>query len=113
MANKTKLSEWITWPARVLAAFIAIGVMLAAFGFRVDTPGDQWEDHDVQHVEEMEVHQEEFTKIDVALEKFDDMQMTQQVLVEAIVRGECIENPIENLQRQGLIAKCEELGIER
>jgi hypothetical protein len=37
----------------------------------------------------------------------------QERLLEAIVRGECIENPRENLARQGLLAKCRALGINR
>ena len=51
--------------------------------------------------------------MDDEITQINDRHMEQQVLVEAIVRGECIENPIENLERQGLITKCRELGIER
>jgi hypothetical protein len=38
---------------------------------------------------------------------------TQEKLLEAIVRGECIENPKANLARQGLLNKCRQLGIDR
>lgn len=34
-------------------------------------------------------------------------------LMESLVRGECIENPKADLARQGLLAKCRQLGIQR
>lgn len=34
-------------------------------------------------------------------------------LLESLVRGECIENPRADLARQGLLAKCRQLGIDR
>lgn len=34
-------------------------------------------------------------------------------LLESMVRGECLENPRADLARQGLLAKCRQLGIER
>lgn len=100
-------------PAAFIAGGAGIVTALVMLGFGFSSPADKWEDHDVQHVVEIEAQTQQFEKIDIALDNIDDMQMEQQTLVESIVRGECIENPIENLQRQGLIAKCEELGIER
>ena len=113
MAEKTKISEWIKWPAYLLGAITALAILLGSFGFGFSTPGEKWTEHDVQHVTEIEVQTQQFDKIDVALENIDDMQMEQQTLIESIVTGECIENPRENLERQRLIAKCRELGIER
>lgn len=113
MADKTKLSEWIRWPAAILGAITAIAILLGALGFDFSTPGTKWSEHDVQHVAEELIHSDNWDDMDSALTEINDRHMEQQTLVEAIVRGECIENPIENLQRQGLIAKCEELGIER
>ncbi len=108
-----KVSEWVKWPAYALASLVALGVMLAAFGFRVDSPGDRWDEHAVEHIAEETVHDEQFERIDVALEKIDGVQMEQQTLFEALVISDCIDNPVENLERQGLISKCRELGIER
>lgn len=35
----------------------------------------------------------------------------QEALLESLVRGECIENPRQDLARQGLLQKCINLGI--
>ena len=113
MANTIKFPEWVRWPAYILAAITAIGVLMGAFGFGFSTPGNKWTEHDVQHVAEELIHSDNWASMDVALTQINDRHMEQQVLVEAIVRGECIENPRENLERQGLITKCRELGIER
>jgi hypothetical protein len=37
----------------------------------------------------------------------------QERLLEALIRGECIENPKKDLARQGLLGKCRALGIDR
>ncbi len=111
--TKTTLPEWMKWPAAIIAALALIGILMGAFGFGFSTPGDQWEEHDVQHVAEELIHSDNWAEMGEAITEINDRHGEQQTLVEAIVRGECIENPIENLQRQGLIQKCEELGIER
>ena len=113
MADKIKITEWIKVPAYVLGAITAIAVLMGALGFGWSTPGNKWSAHDVQHVAEELIHSDNWASMDVALTQINDRHMEQQVLVEAIVRGECIENPRENLERQGLITKCRELGIER
>lgn len=113
MADKAKIIEWIKVPAWVLGAVTAIAVLLGALGFGWSTPGSKWNEHDVQHVAEELIHSDNWAEMDGALTQINDRHMEQQVLVEAIVRGECIENPRENLERQGLITKCRELGIER
>ena len=108
-----KIPEWIKWPAYIIGALVAIGVLLGALGFNWSTPGSRWDTHDVEHVVEAEIHTEQFARIDTALSNIDDVQMEQQTLFEALVISDCIENPVENLERQGLISKCRELGIER
>lgn len=113
MPNRSKITEWIKFPAYILGALTAIAVLLGALGFGWSTPGNKWDEHEVKHVAEMEVHDEQFQKIDAALENIDDVQMEQQTLFEALVISDCIENPRENLERQGLITKCRELGIAR
>ena len=113
MAKDSTIAEWAKWPAAIIGVLTVLGILMGAFGFGFSTPGDAWNEHNVQHVAEEVIHIEQFDKMDKTLQEIDMRNMEQQVLVESIVRGECIENPIENLQRQGLIAKCEELGIER
>lgn len=113
MAVKTKNYEWMKLPAYLVGFVTAVAILLGAFGFRFSTPGDKWNEHDVQHVAEEAIHIEQFEKMDITLKDIDARHLEQQTLVEAIVRGECIENPVENLQRQGLIQKCSDLGIER
>ena len=102
MADKTKLSEWVKWPAAILGAITAVAILLGAFGFGFSTPGDAWDEHNVEHV----ILSDTIREIDAHLH-------VQQELIEALVRGECIENPLEDLQRQGLSQKCSDLGIER
>lgn len=108
-----KVSEWIKVPAYVLGALTVFGILLGALGFGWSTPGNKWTEHDVQHVAEELIHSDNWASMDTALTLINDRHMEQQTLVEAIVRGDCITNPLENLERQGLIIKCRELGIER
>lgn len=93
-------------PAMIIGGVGAIGGVLVAFGFGLSTPGARFEEYKGDHGE---VH----VTIDTTLIEIDNHLHAQRELIEAIVRGECIENPVENLQRQGLITKCSELGIER
>lgn len=113
MLNRSKITEWIKIPAYVVAALAALAILLGALGFDFSSPGSRWQTHDVKHVVEAEVLTKQFAKIDTALSNIDDMQTEQQTLFEALVISDCIENPLENLERQGLITKCRELGIER
>ena len=92
----------------VIAAGGAGGLMIIAgvFGFSITGPGAVMAVFKVEHAVEHVI-------IDDTLAGIDRHMEAQQILLEAVVRGECIENPKENLQRQGLIEKCKELGIER
>ena len=113
MADKTKITEWVKVPAYILAAITAIGVLMGALGFGWSTPGNKWSEHTVVHEVEELIHSDNWAEMETALIEINFRHGEQQVLVEAIVRGECITNPLENLERQGLITKCRELGIER
>jgi hypothetical protein len=97
---------FLKWPATLAGGSIGVVIVASAFGFSITGPGavmaEYQEEHAVEHV-----------VINDTLSDIDRHMVSQQILLEAVVRGECIENPKENLQRQGLIEKCSELGIER
>lgn len=85
----------------IVAALLIIG---AWFGFDVKMPGERFDRH-VQQADS--IHRALDTK-------FQDDHAHDEVIeqmIEGMVRGECIENPIENLARQGLIPACRKLGI--
>jgi len=50
---------------------------------------------------------------DTVMKELDNHAEDMESLVESVVRGECIENPARDLARQGLLRKCEALGIRR
>ena len=52
------------------------------------------------------------TRIDSTVKSVEHVEHVEDLL-EGLLRGECLENPKENLARQGLLKKCEELGINR
>ncbi|KKN10737.1 hypothetical protein LCGC14_1033590 [marine sediment metagenome] len=94
------------WPAAIAGGSVGVVIVATAFGFSVTGPGAVMAEYQEEHVVEHVIIDDTLTDIDRHME-------AQQILLEAVVRGECIENPKENLQRQGLIEKCSELGIER
>lgn len=49
----------------------------------------------------------------IRLREVDAHAESTQQMIEAVVRGECIENPREDLARQGLLKTCRALGIDR
>lgn len=93
-------------PALAVGGVGGLALMASAFGFSIKGPGAVMAEFKVEH-------EVEHVIINDTLAEIDNHMHVQMELIESIVRGECIENPIENLQRQGLIAKCSELGIER
>ena len=93
-------------PAIAAGGIGGLVLMASAFGFSITGPGAVMEEFKTEHAVEHVI-------IDTTLIEIDNHLHAQQELIEAIVRGDCIENPVENLQRQGLITKCSELGIER
>ncbi len=100
--NGGTVLAFLAWP-KTIAATVVIGVAgLGIFGFGITTPGERWDKHQTDHV-----------AINVAIIEMDYHFVERKMVLDAVVLGECIENPIENLERQRLIEKCRELGIER
>lgn len=80
-------------------AITVIGGIIAYFGFEILTPTAKLQ----KHIErEQSYHQ-----------SLDSLARHTDEHLEGLLRGECIENPRENLARQGLLGKCKELGIEK
>ncbi len=90
----------------LVAGIGAIVLVLTILGFGIKTPAAALTEFKVDHAVEHAAIEDTLGEITAGLR-------SQQELLEAIARGECIENPLEDLQRQGLIDKCQELGIER
>lgn len=108
-----KVADWIKWPAWALASLVALGAMLAAFGFGVQTPGDKWDEHTIVHTEEEIVRDEQFTRIDNALIQMNYDYGEQKTMTEALIRGECLESMSDKIVLQGLSETCTDLGVER
>ena len=106
MGSSLGLFAMLKLPATIVGGLGAVGVIFMAFGFGIKTPG-------VRLDEFVEGHESEHVVINDTLSEIDQHMEEQQTLLEAMIRGECIENPLEDLQRQGLVQKCQELGIER
>ncbi len=106
MINGPEILALLKLPVAVVGSIGALVVTATIFGFGIITPGERLdvfvEEHGIEH-----------SIISDTLAELDDHLHDQQILIEAMVRGECIENPVEDLQRQGLITTCERLGIER
>ena len=90
-------------------AVVIIGGLIAYLGFQVQTPTETLDKHVAQ---EEKIHAVFDTKLDSAAKGVEHIEHVE-TLLEGLLRGECLENPRENLVRQGLIKKCEELGIVR
>ena len=102
----TAVLAFFKWPAAVAGGSVGLVIIASAFGFSITGPSAVMAEYKEEHAVEHVIINDTLTRIDRHME-------AQQILLEAVVRGECIENPKENLQRQGLIEKCSELGIER
>lgn len=90
-------------------AVAVIAATVAYFGFSVETPTETLEKHIT--VSEKE-HAAFNIKLDSVANEAEHISHVEELL-EGLLRGECLENPKENLVRQGLIQKCKELGIQR
>ena len=101
-----KLSNKIIAISSAAAVIIAT---VAYFGFQVETPTDALNKHVEQSAK---LHLIIDTRLESAEKNTLHLQYVE-TLLEGILRGECIENPRQNLARQGLLAKCKELGISR
>jgi hypothetical protein len=85
----------------VIAALI---VVIGWFGGVIQFPGERFAEHEAQSTE---VHQTIFAELDSA----HVSDRVYRELLEGMVRSECIENPVENLARQGLLPTCRRLGV--
>lgn len=100
-----RLKYWLGIPAAVVGALLAI---YGAFTF-VDEIVRTPERLDTHIVRARVIHDSTWKATNEIHKHAED----QEKLLEGIVRGECIENPKANLARQGLLAKCRDLGINR
>lgn len=90
-------------------AIAVIAATVAYFGFSVQTPTETLE----KHITTAEKEHTAFSiKLDSVAKGSEHVTHVEELL-EGMLRGECLENPRENLIRQGLIQKCKELGIEK
>lgn len=88
----------------LVGTITAIIVVVGWFGGVIQLPGERF----AKHEQESEaIHQHIFAELDSA--HVDDK--VYRDLLEGMVRGECIENPMENLARQGLLPTCRRLGV--
>jgi len=90
-------------------AVAVVAAIITIFGFKLVTPTDTITEHITRS---QQLHVEVQSKIDSTVKQVEHIEHIEQLL-EAILRGECLENPRENLARQGLLQKCKELGINR
>ncbi len=116
--------------------FILLGAFLAAFmtvmtfgkdlmtagGFRTESPIDRLgqleadlelaeEVHSTHHAAEQAMWTVQRLFSDSITASKDSSRRQRTGLIEALVRGECLENSRDNLALQGLSAKCQDLGI--
>lgn len=93
----------------IAGAIVVIGGFVAYMGFKIQTPAESLDKHIIQ---ENVTHDIMDTKLDSVKGGIEHLEHVE-LLLEGLLRGECLENPRENLARQGLLTKCKELGIER
>jgi hypothetical protein len=90
-------------------AVLLIGSLVTYFGFQVQTPTETLDKHIAT---EEKAHTAFNVKLDSVGKQGEHISHIEELL-EGMLRGECLENPRENLARQGLLTKCKELGIAR
>jgi hypothetical protein len=90
-------------------AILVIGSLIAYLGFQIQTPTETLGKHIAT---EEKAHTAFNVKLDSVGKQGEHISHIEELL-EGMLRGECLENPRENLARQGLLTKCKELGIER
>lgn len=93
-------------PATVVGGVGGIAIVLSAFGFGIRTPGARLDEF-------VDTHEVEHVIISDTLKEIDDHLEVQQILMESMVRGECLESAYDKLARQGLSDTCSDLGIGR
>lgn len=90
-------------------AVAVIGTIIALFGFQIISPSESLSMHVQTDSVVHSAIQAQIDSTEQATQHIEHIEM----LLESILRGECLENPRDNLARQGLLAKCAELGIAR
>jgi hypothetical protein len=98
-----KFRVWIGIPTAIVALLIALAWLLDQMQLS-KTLGTRFDGHVTQAVE---VHR----VADSVVKDVHQHTVEQQQLLEGLARGECIENPVENLARQGMLPTCLRLGI--
>lgn len=104
-----KLKNLLSVPVLVVSACAALITIVTVFGFRVESPESQLKEHIIKS---SELHMKQQLQLDSTAANVQHVEHVEDLL-ESLLRGECLENPRENLARQGLLVKCKELGIER
>lgn len=105
MTRADRIKFWLGLPALVVAALGALYVA-GRWVTRVHEAPERLEAHEALSAV---VH--ESTK--AAAAELHQHTEVQQRLIEAIVRGECLENRTQQLALQGLLTVCRDLGIRR
>lgn len=100
------VKEWIGLPALIVAAILAIGAILSWLGVDLTTAPLKLQRHIVAESTYHASREPKITELDRHAE-------ANERLLEALVRGECLENPYADLARQGLIRTCDSLGVRR
>jgi len=125
-----KILEWMKIPGTIVAAVVAFGLIANAFGFGIRLPGDS-----LAEIESKNHRQDSIIKtLDDYIDdegayfenlnnyirnkeaediRNDSSRKTRTKLIEALVRGECLESTFEKLAQQGLVIQCSELGVRR
>jgi hypothetical protein len=96
----------MTIPVGIVSTAVALGAIFAFLGIKLNTPAEQMNSHIVQEQTYHKIQADKSDSMNTHLEHTEE-------LLEAMLRGECLENPRADLVRQGLIQKCKQLGIDR
>lgn len=124
---KEFIAKWWGVPAALVAGFASIGAIITFFGFSLKTPASNVAEVvdllGVHTVEERSYHEAQKMEAQNQQTRFDSLmkavamvsehQQHLEALQEKALRGECLENSVEQLQLQGLILECRRLGIDR
>lgn len=100
-----KFKDALAIPGAIVGAIVALWLMFTFLGDIITAPK--------KLKEHMQSEQRVHIIVDSVVREIDDHSEDASQLLNSLIRGECIENPVQDLQRQGLIKKCTDLGIIR